>query len=206
MQLKSGIYKITCLHSNSFYIGSAKNIKHRWNVHLSDLRKNKHHNIIIQRKYNKYGIENFKFDILANCPPEYLVKLEQWFIDNLKPELNIYLTAFSPIGYKHSEETKNKISNIKVGVKKPVGFGEKLSLLFKGRTVSNITKLKLKNAYAKRSIKGNPTILDEEKVKEIKLLLLDGRSLSYISKIYNISSPMVSRIKNNHAWKHVKID
>lgn len=43
----------------------------------------------LQRSVNKYGFENFRFEILAICPKEYCVKLEQWFLDTLKPTYNI---------------------------------------------------------------------------------------------------------------------
>ena len=58
--MKSGVYQINCKNSKEFYIGSAKDLNHRWNTHLYCLKNNKHHNIILQRKFNKYGEENFK--------------------------------------------------------------------------------------------------------------------------------------------------
>ena len=61
--MKSGIYQINCKNSKEFYIGSAKDLNHRWNTHLYCLKNNKHHNIILQRKFNKYGEENFEFKI-----------------------------------------------------------------------------------------------------------------------------------------------
>lgn len=203
--LKSGIYKITCKNSSEFYIGSAKNLTQRWITHLYYLKNNKHHNIILQRKYNKYGKDNFRFEILAKCPKEYLIKLEQWFLDNLKPVINIYKTAYSPLGHKHSEQTKRKLSELKKGKSRPKWIIDKLKEINTGKQFTQEHKNKLKEAYSNREFKGNRTVLNEEKVREIKHLLKEGKSLSYIGKIYNISSPMVSRIKNNIAWKEVKI-
>ena len=63
--------------------------------------------------YKELGINmesNFKFNILVTCPKEYCIKLEQWFIDNLKPEYNIRLKADSNIGIKFSDEHKKKLS------------------------------------------------------------------------------------------------
>ena len=61
----------------------------------------------------KYGLDCFKFEILAHCPREYLIKLEQWFLDNLKPSLNIDKRAGSRLGSKLSEETKALLSKLK---------------------------------------------------------------------------------------------
>ena len=55
----SGIYKITNLENNKFYIGSAKDLYDRLASHKKDLRANKHCNIYLQRSYNKYGADSF---------------------------------------------------------------------------------------------------------------------------------------------------
>ena len=46
-----------------FYYGIAKNINSRKNRHLQDLRNRKHHNIILQRSFNKK--QNFIFEVLV---------------------------------------------------------------------------------------------------------------------------------------------
>lgn len=59
----SCIYKITCLKSKRYYIGSACNYHRRkWN-HLNSLKHNKHANRFLQRVFNKYGIENLFFEV-----------------------------------------------------------------------------------------------------------------------------------------------
>lgn len=108
--MKSGIYQITNTVNGKFYIGSSANIKGRLSNHKSRLIRDKHANIHLQRSFNKVGIENLKFEILAKTPAEYLIKLEQFFIDKLKPEFNIRKEAQSNKGIKSSEETKLKQS------------------------------------------------------------------------------------------------
>jgi len=91
---QSGIYKI--IINNSFYIGSACNLYQRLHQHKSNLINNKHHNKYLQNVFNKYKIVNF--EIISICPKEYLLKVEQWFIDNLKPKYNIRKEAHSNYG------------------------------------------------------------------------------------------------------------
>ena len=55
-----------------------------------------------------YNEENFEFKILANCSSEYLIKLEQWYIDNLKPEYNVCKIAGSCLGVKRRQESIDK--------------------------------------------------------------------------------------------------
>jgi len=111
----SGIYKITNLITGDFYIGSAVKFKSRFYGHKYHLRNQKHNNKYLQRAWNKYEEKNFKFEILATCPKEYLLKLEQWFIDTQKPKYNLTPTAGSLLGYRmprRSSLTENQIIDI----------------------------------------------------------------------------------------------
>ena len=58
-----GIYKITNNINNKFYIGSSKNITKRFKEHKWRLKNNKHPNNKLQNSWNKYGEENFKFEV-----------------------------------------------------------------------------------------------------------------------------------------------
>jgi group I intron endonuclease len=73
----SGIYQIRNIVNNHIYIGSAKNFKTRWNTHLCNLRKGKHHSSHLQKAFRKYGEENFIFEILITCHPDTLLWYEQ---------------------------------------------------------------------------------------------------------------------------------
>ena len=55
------IYQINV--GNVSYYGKAVDIPARMSVHLSTLKRNKHHNRWLQNSYNKY--RNFKYAILA---------------------------------------------------------------------------------------------------------------------------------------------
>lgn len=108
--IKSGIYKIINLINNKIYIGSAVNLDNRKNVHFTILKKNKHHNIKLQRSFNKYEKENFKFEILEYCEKENLIKREQYYIDNLTPYYNIAKIAGSNLGSKRTLDTRRQLS------------------------------------------------------------------------------------------------
>lgn len=63
----SGVYKIICVKTGKFYVGSAKDIRHRQIQHLCHLRKGDHHCIYLQRAWNKYGEDNFVFEVHKAC-------------------------------------------------------------------------------------------------------------------------------------------
>lgn len=58
------IYKITNLKTKKIYIGSTKNPKYREYSHFSNLRLNKHLNKKLQQDFNKFGIKNFKYEVV----------------------------------------------------------------------------------------------------------------------------------------------
>lgn len=117
----SGIYIIRNLINNKVYIGSAKNIRTRINIHKHYLNNNKHHSKKLQYSYNKY-YGNFLVSILEKTSIENLIIREQYWINyfqSYKQEygFNILKTAGNSIGYKCSEETKKKIGNANRGRK-----------------------------------------------------------------------------------------
>lgn len=69
----------------------------------------------------KNGYSNFTLEILEYCEPSETISREQYYLDLLKPEYNILLTAGSPLGYKHNDETKAKMSASKIGNKNATG-------------------------------------------------------------------------------------
>jgi len=82
--MTSGVYKIVCNHTGKIYVGSSKNMKARFSVHKSDLKRGKHGNPHMKEMYEKYGINNFKLEILENCNESILKEREQFWIDKLK--------------------------------------------------------------------------------------------------------------------------
>lgn len=76
-----GIYKITNKINNKMYIGQSKDIINRWDKHKNELNSNKHKNDYLQKSWNKYGEENFDFEIIVLCEPAELNRLEKHYID-----------------------------------------------------------------------------------------------------------------------------
>ncbi len=117
--MKSGIYKILNVLNNKFYIGSSKDIKQRWTRHLKDLKSNKHHNIHLQRSFNKYGLSSFRLEIVEYTHD--LLNREQYYLDLLKPYYPIgYNIGTQSSGGDNLSNNPNKdsiIQKISIGVK-----------------------------------------------------------------------------------------
>jgi len=85
---KSGIYKITI--GNKIYIGSSRNLKARLNSHVSNMNTGRS-NPLILKALNECN--DVKLEIVEYCDSVDVVDREQYWIDELKPELNIAGTA-----------------------------------------------------------------------------------------------------------------
>ena len=86
----SGVYKITNTITGDCYIGSSKNVKQRWAAHKCKSVWNRFPNSQLYQDMQKYGVDKFEFEILAEIESEQLKEAEQKFIEKLKPVYNNY--------------------------------------------------------------------------------------------------------------------
>ena len=119
---KSGIYVIRNSIDDRVYIGSAVNIRQRFKTHERSLQLGSHSNKHLQRFYNKYGLGVLNFQIIEVCPQDYLIQLEQLYIDSYdfnKDLFNIAPTAGSTLGTTRSMDTINKVQKASInGIRK----------------------------------------------------------------------------------------
>lgn len=110
---KPGIYIIKNIVTNKVYIGSSTNISVRISSHKNSLKRNKHVNFHLQSSYNKYGIENFLYEIIEYCNEIWLLKKEEYYIKFFKSNdknFGYNIEEFYKGRKRHSEESKLKIS------------------------------------------------------------------------------------------------
>lgn len=76
-----GIYKIENLINHRVYIGQSITIKNRLNHHRQMLNKNIHFCDHLQKSWNKYGENNFSFEILEECSKNELDSREEYWLN-----------------------------------------------------------------------------------------------------------------------------
>jgi group I intron endonuclease len=110
---KIGIYKIINLINNKVYVGSTqKSFISRYKSHYEKLRINKHIGYLhLQNAVNKYGIENFKFEILEECEKEQCIEKETFWI-------KYYNSTNKEKGYNINDNPANSPFTIKEVVEK----------------------------------------------------------------------------------------
>lgn len=163
-KINCGIYKIVNLVNSKIYVGSSINLKSRKYAHFNTLLKNRHDNNYLQNAYNKYGKENFKWEVI-----EYIDKLEdkkelkkilldkeQYWINSLKVcnkniGYNLAPVAGNCLGIVPSEETRRKMSESQKRrhLENPhlEETKNKIGKAHKGKKVSQETKDKLSKAH-----------------------------------------------------------
>jgi len=107
---RSGVYEIRNKINTYRYIGSSVDLRSRFREHKSLLNRSCHCNPHLQNAWNKHGKESFEFHALLYCDKESVLVYEQLLIDKFMPEYNICPVAGNTLGYKHTEETKRKMS------------------------------------------------------------------------------------------------
>jgi group I intron endonuclease len=178
-----GIYKITS-PSGKVYIGESLNILKRWsqyeNGHVNKQWK-------LARSIRKYGWKLHKVEIIECCEPSLLRERERYWqlhYNSVAEGLNLKLTGIGEIktqesvevsqnrskaqmGRKHTEETKQKLSQIRKGVAKPEGFGDSIRERFKGKRLSEDHALKISKSKEK------PCMIDGALYESCKKASLD---------------------------------
>lgn len=117
-----GAYILTHVQSGHLYIGSTNDLHSRKGTHESALRCGKHGNKRLQELYDVD--QRIHFSGIPFLTKEEALDEEQRLIDSYKASqylLNVYLDVRNPAasrsanGYRHSEETRDKMSAVRNG-------------------------------------------------------------------------------------------
>ncbi len=114
----AGAYKITNPANGKFYIGSAADIRIRWQAHRYNLLIRKIVNTHFSCALEKYGLENFIWEVLEEIDLKnirdkkhkrlFLKYLEQHYLDTLMP--------WNPdIGYNHNKKAYSCLGRKQTG-------------------------------------------------------------------------------------------
>lgn len=193
-----GIYGIINKINGKVYVGqTGERFLRRYWHHQWKLRDNSHDNVYLQNAWNKYGEDNFDYVILeAVSDSSLLDELEIKYIDYYKKNnlsYNMLLGGGGRRGFKMSENAKKIIA-------------EKNRQHMLGTKHSEETKKKMSETRSGRHINRSTDILNQDIVRNIKLLLISGKTASEVSKELEIDYKLINNLISNNTWKTVVVD
>lgn len=158
------IYRITCVVTGKFYVGSTVNKKQRWYKHRKQLRDGTHPNRKMLASWQKYGEDAFLFEVLEKVArPADLFAAEQKHLDEHAGKdycFNWSLYADAPMRGKTGADTPNfgKTVSQEVRAKIRAGLAGQKHPNW-GKALSDIVKVKIREtnkAHPHRDHKHTP--------------------------------------------------
>jgi len=162
---KSGVYCLVNKINGHTYVGSSINLASRMKNYLNNtfLKSKQNSNMPIVKALLKYDQSNFSLLILEYVELESLITRETFYITYLIPYYNVLKQGYSSLGYKHTEETKQLLSE-----------------LARNRTHSDETKALI----AKALVGENNPFYNKTHSIESKLRMIEAKS-AYPVYVYN---------------------
>jgi hypothetical protein len=118
---KTGVYMWYNKKSGKSYVGSSIDLSIRFSSYYSLpylIRRNSSYicNALFKDGYSQFSLTILEYIDIRNIPKDQIKELilerEQYYLNSLKPSYNILIKAGNSIGYKHSEESILKMSNV----------------------------------------------------------------------------------------------
>lgn len=145
------IYKIENLINHKVYVGLTNNPSRRKTRHFYDLSKGQHDNPHLQKAYDKYGLENFKFEVIQeyNCSEDEIKQYEKYWIKELKAYGEGYnCNPGGDLSYNPGKLSKEEVFQILSVTDKMQQQGAKLAKIY-GVSIKVISNVNTRKSYAR---------------------------------------------------------
>ena len=228
----TGIYKITNKLNGHSYIGQSIHIEHRWLEHKSKYNWERESKKPLYLAFQKYGLENFDFEVLEECENKDLSSKEKYWIEYYNTYQNGYnQTCGGEDNYGENHPghklTEQDVINIRIRYnnherKKDVfldynnRIGETgFSKIWKGETWKDIlpevytdeNKNFHKNNTGNTGSSNGRARLNEEDVKQIRLRRKNGENIREVYKDYQdkLTYGSFTNVWTYQNWKNIVV-
>lgn len=192
--VRMGIYKIIA-PDGYYYIGSSKNVPIRIKSHFNDLKNNRHHTRLLQRKFNAHPEWTWSVELIEQIEQEdKLLSIEQKYLDihcGLQLCVNCNPIAAKPPSRKGKPNPRKGVPNFKArgrpsprkGVPNLKARGR--PSFKKGKSLSLETRAKISAA------KAGHIVTVEQRVKQSAAM--SGRKLAPLSLEHKIKIGLANK-------------
>lgn len=208
-KVKKDIYIIKNKINEKVYIGQAVNTQNRWWHHLSDARKSKKYSLI-DRAINKYGKENFYYEILESQVENYNEREQYWIKKYNSITPNGYNIAIggqgvgnginSPIALIKDQELLDSIIDTILNTDKSLS---EISRIF-GISNNVIWEINNGTAYHNKNLKYplKECRLTDEKFKQLvySLKYEHDKTFKDLSEEYNLDLSCINEINQGKSY------
>lgn len=191
-----GIYAITNVLTDTRYIGqTGVSFERRYIHHQWKLRNHQHDNQHLQAAFDKYGEDNFVFEVLRVADSaSQLDSLEIDYIASCLNSYNILKGGGGRRGVPMSDHAKQIV-------------GEKNRQHMQGKKLSEETKRKMSESHQRKTPdeRRRSTIITKKIAKRIKKRLVKGDSITKIANDMSLPRHVVANMVTNRTWKDVTV-
>lgn len=194
------VYLMHCKAEGKSYVGqTTKSVKERLARHAISAKHCQRFKKTGSRRLMAaiilHGIEAFTIEPLMVVPTqEEADHWEDFFIlasNTLNPQFGYNIKRGGRHSGKHSQETKDRVAQSKLGKPRPK------------EAMARVSATKIAQG-THRGEKHGKAILTEIKVREIKKLLAEGKNCKTIGTLFGVSDAVIRAIRNGKNWSHIK--
>lgn len=110
----TGIYKYQNKLNGKIYIGQSQDIERRYQQHIYDAKNRPERGCGVDLAIKKYGIENFDFEVIEECPTSQLDERERYWIAYYDSYHNGYNRTPGGLSLRGSEHPNAKLDEDQV--------------------------------------------------------------------------------------------
>lgn len=204
---------ITNLTNNKVYVGQTKNFPYRKAGHLYAAKRGQEYPLYCSIR--KYGVENFKFEVIEECEDDLVNEREQYWIfhyGSINPEKGYNLTTGGNQNFTFSEEVKKRMSENNKGENNPMYGKKSPGMLGKRHSEESIKKMSGENAgmfgksgvlsptYGTKAHKSPRSKLSKEQVVQIvELVRTTNLSNQKIANRFGVSKQTIMYIRDGRS-------
>lgn len=204
----SGIYSAIHRTSGICYVGSGVDIWKRFLSHRSHVRVGR--KSLFHRALKEFGEDQFDFEVLEECAPEYLRERERFYIVLLgAASVDGFNVVSNPanagVGYQLGAATRQRMSAARKGL--PVSIQHRNSLKaawVKGRVITAATRKKMSDSAKKR--KASQKTRNKMSLAHSNPSKTTRAKLSVARKGYVMSEEVKDKIRQKHIGKIIPLE
>lgn len=193
-----GIYKITNTVNKKVYIGQTKDgFQRRYWLHKWQLNSEKHDNPHLQKSWNKYGAESFKFSIVEVSEKDLIDEREVYWISFYRSNGECY-------NIQDGGQPLSLNNYISPEIRKRTGELNRKRMM--GSKLSEDTKKKMSETRKGKYVKRHNDTLTEEQATQAKKQLVSGTKPSQVAKDLNVDYKSINNLLSLNTYSHIFVD